>query len=317
MIAVVVGSRTRETQDIIRVVFHAKEGVLPPYEAGAHIDVCLPSGLIRQYSLCRLQDDPRCYEVAVFKAHSSKGGSEEMHRLNVGETLMISAPKNHFRLATTPAKSLLIAGGIGVAPLIAMAQQLEQMMKPFEFHYCARTPDAAAFVAWLKAASFADKVHFYFSQVPTSGRMDILNVLSQQAISTELYLCGPTDFIQQLEWQAQTLGWSQERLHKEYFSGLSPVSKEDSNTRFTLKIHSTGEEFDVAPEQTITQVLDANGIYLPVSCEEGVCGTCQTKVCHGVPDHRDLFLSEKEKAAGGLIMPCCSRSKTSLLELDL
>lgn len=317
MIAVVVSERVMEAQDVVRVVFRSEGEALPAYEAGAHIDVHLPSGRIRPYSLCRLQSDTQQYEIAVLKEPLSKGGSEEVHQLSVGDKLIISAPKNHFRLATAQGKSLLVAGGIGVAPLIAMAQQLASMARPFEFHYCSRSPATAAFVQWLEASSFADKVHFHFSQVPSSGRMDMLNVLSQQALGTALYICGPAGFIQQLEWQAQSFGWSQEYLHKEYFTAPLVPSQGDENTHFRLKIHSTGEEFEVAPEQTITQVLDDNGIYVAVSCEEGVCGTCQTLVCDGIPDHRDVYLSEREKASGKLIMPCCSRSKTPLLELDL
>ncbi|REG86868.1 PDR/VanB family oxidoreductase [Marinomonas pollencensis] len=318
MISVIVAERHIEAEGIVRLVFQAEEvSRLPEYEAGAHIDVHLPSGRIRPYSLCWLQEAAASYQVAVLKTPSSEGGSEEMHRLSVGEKLTISEPKNHFSLSDAGSKFVLVAGGIGIVPLLAMAQQLDKTARPFELHYCARSSQNAAFVDWLTDSPFADKVQFHFSQESGSGRLDCVHLLSQQALNTRLYVCGPAGLIQQLESQALSFGWSQDYVHKEYFSAPEDAHEALENTVFSIKIHSTGEVLEVAPEQTITEVLEAHGVFIPVSCEEGVCGTCQTAVVHGVPEHRDTFLSERERASGKLIMPCCSRAKTSMLELDI
>ncbi|SBS27610.1 Phenoxybenzoate dioxygenase subunit beta [Marinomonas spartinae] len=318
MIPVVVRNCVEEARNVVRLVLGSQDGsALPPYEAGAHIDLHLPSGLIRQYSLCRMQSDPQYYEIAVLKDSQSRGGSREVHTLNIGDELNISAPRNHFSLAKTKRKALLIAGGIGVTPLLPMAQQLHKMGLPFEFHYCAKSPDTAAFAKALESGSFADKMHFHYSQVPTSGRMDVVNVLSQNAMDGELYVCGPADFITHIIQQAENLGWPDERVHREYFTAPDLAEGDVDNTAFKVKIASTGELLDVAEDQTIFQVLESNGVFVPVSCESGVCGTCQTGVISGTPDHRDVFLTDKEHTEGKLIMPCCSRSKSPVIELDL
>lgn len=318
MIPVIVRNCVEEAQNVVRIVLGSVDGAdLPAYEAGAHIDLHLPSGLIRQYSLCRMQAEAQYYEIAVLKDPQSRGGSLEVHRLNIGDQLTISAPRNHFKLAKTKRKALLVAGGIGVTPLLPMAQQLHKMGLPFEFHYCAKSPDTAAFTKALESGSFADKMHFHYSQVPTSGRMDVVNVLSQGAMECELYVCGPVDFIGHIVQQAENLGWPEDRIHREYFTAPDLAENDAVNTAFKVKITSTGELLDVAEDQTIFQVLEENGVFVPVSCESGVCGTCQTGVINGTPDHRDVFLSDKEHNEGKLIMPCCSRSKSSIIELDL
>lgn len=318
MIPVIVRNVVTEAQGVVRLVLGSLDGSgLPAFEAGAHIDIKLPSGLLRQYSLCRLQVEAQYYEIAVLKDPQSRGGSTEVHRLKMGDTLSISAPKNHFPLIDTTRHSVLVAGGIGVTPLLPMAQQLQKMDLPFEFHYCAKSPDTAAFSSALKRASFADKMHFHFSQVASSGRMDMVDVLSRHSNHSELYVCGPADFINDVLLQAKMLGWPEERMHREFFAAPAVDENVGENTAFKVKIHSTGEVFDVEADQSIFEVLDNNGVFLAVSCESGVCGTCQTGVIGGIPDHRDVFLTDQEHASGKLVMPCCSRSKTPILELDL
>jgi len=318
MIPVVVKNVIEEAQNIVRLVLGSRDGTdLPTFEAGAHIDVHLPSGLIRQYSLCRLQVEPQYYEVAVLKDPQSRGGSEEVHRLTIGDELAISAPRNHFGLVDSPRHCMLISGGIGVTPLLPMAQQLQQQGRSFEFHYCAKTPEKAAFSGSLKTASFADKMFFHFSQLADSGRMDMVNVLSRHAFDGELYVCGPADFINEVLSQARMQGWSEERLHREFFAAPEPLEQESDNAAFQVKVHSTGELINVAEDQTMFEALDQHGVFVAVSCESGVCGTCQTGVVSGTPDHRDVFLTEAERQQGNWVMPCCSRAKSKILELDL
>lgn len=321
MINVVVKNKVTEASAVVRIVFgKANDGELPPFEAGAHIDVKLPSGLLRQYSLCRLQSDPRYYEIAVLKDPQSRGGSEQIHQLEIGESLQISEPKNHFPLVSKDSKSLLIAAGIGVTPLLPMAQTLQCSEAPFEFHYCAKTPQTAAFAAALEQSSFADKMHFHFTGVPqSSGRMNIQQVLSEHVQDSELYVCGPAEFISSVLEHAEAIGWPEERVHREFFSApLTDLGHED-NTAFQVKLASTGQVLDVAENQAITDVLEENAIFIPVSCCEGVCGTCLTNVIEGEIEHRDVFLSKQERAEGKQMLLCCSRAKNKgdTLVLDL
>lgn len=318
MIPVVVRNVVQEARAVVRVVFGSVDGsALPRFDAGSHIDVHLPNGLIRQYSLCRLQVEPQYYEIAVLKDPQSRGGSLEVHSLTIGDSLTISAPKNHFPVLENTNKSVLIAGGIGVTPLLTMAQHLQNAGRPFEFHYCAKSPDTAAFAHTLEEASFKDKMHFHYSQVPGSGRMQVTKVLQRQAENTDLYVCGPVDFMQHVILRAQSLDWPQECLHKEFFAAPNVDVQEGQNQAFKVKIHSTGEVFDVAPDQAIYEVLESHDVFIPVACVSGVCGTCQTGVVAGTPDHRDVFLTAAEQAEDKWVMPCCSRSKTPILELDL
>ncbi|TDO96407.1 PDR/VanB family oxidoreductase [Marinomonas balearica] len=318
MIAVVVKNVVLEAHSVVRIVLGREDNErLPTFEAGAHIEIHLSSGLVRQYSLCRLQADDRYYEIAVLKDPESRGGSRQVHALKIGDRLSISEPRNHFPLVSLKRKSLLIAGGIGVTPLLPMAQTLAQSGADFEFHYCSKSPDHAAFSSALEVGSFADKMHFHYSQVSSSGRMDVRETLSENLVDVELYVCGPANFITAVLEEAKTLGWPEIRLHREFFSAPAQETTATENTEFTVKIFSTGEAFLVGEDQTISQVLDENGVFLPVSCEEGVCGTCMTQVVDGIPDHRDVFLTDKEHQEGKLVMACCSRSKTKTLTLDL
>ncbi|MEJ2043722.1 MAG: PDR/VanB family oxidoreductase [Reinekea sp.] len=319
MINVTVKNRITEASSVVRFVLGREQGgALPPFEAGAHISVQLPSGLLRQYSLCRLQSDPHYYEIAVLKDPQSRGGSVEFHQLTIGDSLRISEPKNHFPLVSKETKSLLIAGGIGITPLLPMAQTLQCTGASFEFHYCAKKPETAAFSNVLASCSFADKLHFHYSECPeTSARMNIDKVLLPHIQDTQLYVCGPASFISSVLDRALELGWPEDRLHREYFSAPQDKSDETQDKPFQVKLASTGAVLGVSENQTIAQVLEKNGIFLPVSCEEGVCGACLTNVLAGEVDHRDVYLNKQEKQDGKQILPCCSRAKSDVLMLDL
>lgn len=321
MIEVVVLNKVDEASAVVRLVLgKANDTALPAFEAGAHIDIKLPSGLLRQYSLCRLQSDPRYYEIAVLKDPQSRGGSDEVHRLNIGDVVQVSEPKNHFPLRSKETKSLLVAAGIGVTPLLPMAQTLQCCETEFEFHYCAKSPRTAAFSEALKHSSFADKMHFHFSSEPqTSGRMDIQKVLREHVADSDLYVCGPAEFISSVLESAQALGWPEDKLHREFFAAPALDVGHEDNHAFQVKIASTGQVLDVAANQSISDVLDDNAIFVPVSCEEGVCGTCLTHVKSGEIEHRDVFLSKKEREEGKQILTCCSRAKNAgdVIELDL
>jgi vanillate monooxygenase ferredoxin subunit len=318
MLSVVVKNTVAEALAVVRVVLGREdEGDLPTFEAGAHIDIKLPSGLVRQYSLCRLQSDSRYYEIAVLKDPQSRGGSEEVHALQIGDVVEISEPKNHFPLVNPNKKALLIAGGIGVTPLLTMAQTLQALETTFEFHYCAKSPKTAAFSHALANGSFADKMAFHYSQDPLSGRMTVSTVLSSNQLDRDLYVCGPADFITHILSEARALGWPEDALYREFFTAPVVDSTGSDDKAFRVKVASSGDEFYVAENKTIAEVLDEHGVFLAVSCESGVCGTCMTNVLEGEPDHRDVFLTDQEHTEGKLIMPCCSRAKSASITLDL
>jgi vanillate O-demethylase ferredoxin subunit len=316
MIEVVVTSRNNEALDICSYELTcALGGPLPYFSAGAHIDVHLPSGLIRQYSLCNHPQERHRYVIGVLKDAASRGGSHSMHEhIEIGDRLIISEPRNLFPLVEGARRSLLFAGGIGITPILSMAEQLAHSGADFELHYCARSSVRAAFVERLKGASFSDRVHLHFDEEAES-RLDAAKVLANPAPDVHLYVCGPSGFMQHVLDSAKAQGWSEGQLHREYFAA-APVDV-SADGEFQIRLRSTGQVFDIPADKTVVQVLESNGVEIAISCEQGVCGTCLTRVLEGVPDHRDLFLTEAEQAANDQFTPCCSRAKSALLVLDL
>lgn len=308
----------KETDDVIRLELIREDGGgLPIYQAGAHIELLLPSGLLRQYSLCRLPTTGKEFEIAVLREPNSRGGSAEIHRLKVGEKLQSKYPQNHFLLKNPRSPALLMAAGIGITPLIPMAQMLAKTGADFSLHYSAKSIQKAPFYNVLNRSAFANKVQFHFSET-LGKRADIKRVLELLPDKRDIYVCGPADYINEVLETARNLGWPEVKLHREFFQGVrSPEVDSAPREAFQVKVVSTGEVFDVEPGLSITQTLEMNGIDIPISCEEGWCGTCMTKVLEGVPDHRDTFLSNEERAANNIMMPCCSRSRSDCLVLDI
>lgn len=335
MLTVTIIERRLETPTVVALTLADPDGrPLPPYGAGAHIDVKLPNGLTRQYSL--LSRDARgdfsrstggpaggAYRIAVLKEPASRGGSRAMHALAVGDRVDISEPRNAFPLAAGAHRSVLLAGGIGITPLLCMAETLHHEGGEFELHYCARSRGEAAFLHTLAAAGYAGCVALHFDDGPPQQRLDVHALLSGLQSSTHLYVCGPAGFIGWSLDAATALGWPAAQLHREYFSpgaaapAVTAVAAATAAGAFSVKIASTGRSIAVAADQTLIAALQAEGIDLPRSCEAGVCGTCLTGVLDGVPDHRDFFLTDAEKARGDVMLPCCSRAKTPQLVLAL
>jgi vanillate O-demethylase ferredoxin subunit len=289
---------------------------LPRFFAGSHIDVYLPNGVTRQYSLCNDPQDVNRYVIAVLREPASRGGSSNLHDLICeGDELQISGPRNNFPLADGARKSLLVAGGIGVTPILSMAERLAADGEPFEFHYCTRSRDRAAFRKRIENSSFAAQARFYYDDDQPSERLDIASLLANVGESVHLYVCGPTGFIDAVMTCARSAGWPESHLHYEFFSSVSLNSGED--TAFEVQIASSGQIVIVPPDCSATQALSAAGIEIATSCEQGVCGSCLTRVIEGVPDHRDVYLSPEEHAANDQFTPCCSRAKSPRLVLDL
>jgi vanillate O-demethylase ferredoxin subunit len=294
----------------------AGESSLPPFSAGSHIDVHLPNGMTRQYSLCNNSSEGHRYLIAVLNDTTSRGGSKAIHELvSQGDTLQISAPKNHFALAHEAKRSLLLAGGIGITPILCMAERLETAGEAFELHYCARSRDRMAFRDRIQRSAFASKASFHFDDGDAAQRLQLDKLLDSPQPGTQLYVCGPKGFMDAVLSKARASGWPQAQLHYEFFA--AEVVKSDADDSFEIKLASSGKVVRVAKDVTVTQALAEAGIEVPTSCEQGVCGTCLTRVLEGQPDHRDMYLSPDEQAANDQFLPCCSRSKSARLVLDL
>lgn len=309
-------ARRHEAEGICSFVLADPAGrALPAFTAGAHIDVHLPAGLVRQYSLCNDPARPEHYEICVQREPASRGGSVAMHDLRPGQELRIGEPRNLFPLAEHAPHHLLIAGGIGITPLMSMAHRLAHIGASFELHHAARSLARMALVERIRSCGFADRVHLHLGDGSTQQKLHIDALLGAQPAGTHLYVCGPGRLMQAALDAAQAAGWAQDRVHREFFAGATSAPAEADG--FEVQIASTGRVVAVGAAQTVVQALAAAGIGVPVSCEQGVCGTCLTRVIDGTPDHRDLFLTEQEKARNDQFTPCCSRAKSARLVLGL
>lgn len=313
-----VAAKHREATDICSFELADPDGrPLPPFTAGAHIDVHLGDGLLRPYSLCNDPAERHRYRIAVLLEPASRGGSAAMHRLEVGAVLRIGHPRNLFPLVEDGGHSALFAGGIGITPILCMAERLAGIGAPFTLHYCTRSAGRTAFAARIRSSAFADRVHIHHDDGPDAGTLDLrAAVAAWRPDAGHLYVCGPAGFIDAVLAAARAAGWPEQRLHREFFA--PPASAADGDGRaFEVQIASSGAVIPVHPHQTIVSALAAAGIDVPVSCEQGICGTCRTGVVAGIPDHRDMFLTDDEKSRSDQILPCCSRSKSARLVLDL
>ncbi len=290
-------------------------GPLPAFSAGSHIDVQVPGGPTRQYSLCNDAAEQHRYRIAVLRDAKSRGGSQGMHdAVKEGDTLLISEPRNHFPLVHAQ-RTLLLAGGIGVTPLLCMAQRLATLGADFTLHYSARSPARTAFREEIAQSAFARRVEFHFDDGPVTQILNVPATLGAPRPGTHVYICGPSGYINHVLQAAQGMGWPAEQLHLEYFTAAPLDTAADR--AFQVKIASSGALYDVPADQSVTQALLKQGIDILTSCEQGVCGTCITRVLEGECDHRDMYFTDEEKAKHDQFTPCCSRAKSALLVLDL
>ena len=289
------------------------ERELPPFSAGAHIDLHLPNGLVRSYSLVNSQNERHRYVIAVNLGSPSRGGSRYMHdSVRVGDRIAIGAPRNNFQLAETASRTVLIAGGIGITPLWCMIQRLEELGRAWTLHYSTRTRQRAAFLDRLAALTHRQfDVHLNFDQEPGGKMIDIQSIVEQAPPEAHLYCCGPLPMLAAFERAATSRPAA--RVHVEYFAAKEPPAAGG----FTVVLARAGRSVLVPPGKSILDALLEQGISLAYSCREGVCGTCETSVIEGIPDHRDLVLTRAERAAGKTMMVCCSGCKGDTLVLDL
>ncbi len=321
-------SEIRAETALIRTLhLRAPDGApLPAFSPGAHLQVKIP-GL----------DDPRCYSLVAFDADPavfdapaayrlgvrledpSRGGSRHMHALAIGDRITVSGPKNDFPLHAAAAghegdegEIVLIAGGIGITPIAAMACALQAAGRRYALHYSGRSRDQLAFVAELRALA-GDALHVHADDDPAT-RLDIGALLDRLSPTQHLYTCGPKGMIDAVIDGAKARGWAPERIHFELFAAAAPVAGDQP---FEVELRQSGRTLLIPADKTILDVMEAAGCDPMYDCKRGECGVCTATVLEGVPEHRDYFLSDAEKAEGKLIQICISRAKTPRLVLDL
>jgi tetrachlorobenzoquinone reductase len=290
-------------------------GDLAPFSAGSHVDLHLPNGMIRSYSLVNDQRERYRYVVAVNKDAASRGGSTFIHEtLRAGDIINNSQPRNNFALQEDAAHSVLIAGGIGITPLLSMIRRLQALERSWELFYTAQTRAVAAFLDELGAlrSGAPASVHLNFDQEPSGRMLDLAAIIEAAPAEAHLYCCGPVPMLEAFE--AATAGRPSAQVHVEYFKAKEKPAAEGG---FEVKLARSDRTIFVEPGKTILNALLDAGIAANYACTEGVCGTCETRVIEGLPDHRDLFLGKEEQAANTTMMICCSGSKSRTLVLDL
>ena len=307
--------RKEEAEGIVSLELARPDGApLPAFSAGSHIDVQLPGGLTRQYSLCNDAAERHRYRIAVLRDPTSRGGSTAVHEVKEGDTLQISEPRNHFALVHAQ-RTLLFAGGIGITPLLCMAQRLSAIGADFTLHYSSRSAARTAFRDEIAASPFASRVQHHFDDGPPSQILNLPSALGAADAGTHVYICGPTGFINYVMQIAEGMGWPKDHIHVEFFTAAPQDTSGDQ--AFQVRLASSGVTYEVKADQSVVQALQAQGIEILTSCEQGVCGTCITRVLEGECDHRDLYFTDEEKAKNDQFTPCCSRAKGKLLVLDL
>lgn len=314
---IVVRSVRMEATEVVSLeVFDPYGADLPSWTPGAHIDLVLPSGAVRQYSLCSDPNDLSHYRVAVLRESDGRGGSKEVHdSVLVGRTLHMRGPRNHFPLEEANAY-LLVAGGIGITPILAMARELSRSGKSFNLVYGGRSLTSMAFVDELRQLAGGA-----LTVVPEdeAGRIDLARTLAGCASGTHVYCCGPEGLLQSIRSNCDEEPRI-EKLHVERFTSSSEVpTTGDSQpaTGFEVELRSTGAVFHVGPQDSLIDRVREHCPDVMTSCEEGFCGTCETRVLEGAPEHHDTILSDKERASNRTMMICVGRCSSERLVLDL
>ncbi len=315
-----VAARRTVGVDIDEFVLIAEDGnPLPSFTAGAHIDVHPAEGIVRQYSLCGSTQDLSRYEIAVLRQPSGRGGSCAVHdELSVGRVLSISTPRQNFPLDESASHSILVAGGVGITPLLAMVKRLGSIGRSFELHHRARSAEHAAFMNDLRSSHFAPSVHWHLGErgdpAAEGALAELFSAFDRKAIpNTHVYVCGPEGMMTAMLDAARTAGWPEALLHSEAFTASTALT---SGETFEVKFERSRKSVTVGPSETIVEAALRVGVEIETSCEQGVCGTCVTRVISGKILHRDTFLTPPEHASGTLMTPCCSRAAGTELVLD-
>lgn len=314
-IEVVVTTIRLESEGVHSFELRALDGSdLPVFTAGAHVEVHMADGLVRSYSLSNAQSERDRYVIAVHFDKAGHGGSRYMHeQIRVGQRLRIGVPRNNFELNEEAEHTILIAGGIGITPLRSMMVRLNELNKPWTLYYCGRDRRAMAFYGEFKAMAHDGASVILHCDSEQGGRfLDIGGIISNAPANSHFYCCGPKPMLAAFEAATEKL--PPERVHLEYF-----VAKEEAAVGggYVVELARSKRSFEIVPGKTILDTLLDAGINVEFSCMDGICGSCETKVLAGIPDHRDSILSKAEREANTKMLVCCSGSKTAKLVLDL
>lgn len=313
-IPVRIGSIVQEAPLVKRFRLEPLDGRLPDFSGGAHVVVTMLDGARSRrnaYSLVNPPGDPDRYEIAVRRVADGRGGSIFLHdRVRVGDILTVTPPANLFPLDWRARRHLLIAGGIGITPFVAMTAQLAALGAAFELHYAMRSPLAGAFADRLQQLH-GDAVHLYAGS--HGERLPIARLIADQPLGTHLYVCGPARLIDEVRTTALTAGWPEAHVHAERFDGARPGAP------FTARLARSGRRIAIETDESLLEALEREGVAIDSLCRGGACGRCVTSVvaCDGTIEHADHYLSAADKASGRLILPCVSRVRGDGLVLDL
>jgi len=301
-----------ETRDILGVELASVDGAPLPFDwlPGAHVDLRLPNGLVRQYSLISRPADSHLY-LAIKHEAQSRGGSRWLHEeLRLGQILRVGAPRNLFALEDGSGEVVLVAGGIGITPLLAMYRSCRATGRPVSLHYFARERSGLAFHQELEGQTDVF-LHVGLDRAALNDRL--AELLSAYATKAGLYCCGPAGFMQQVRERALVEGWPESALHQEHFQAANaptPVAG------FELVLAASGRQVQVGAGESIVAAAARAGVEIPLSCGMGICGCCLTRVLDGVPSHCDDYLDADQKVSGNWILPCVSGCSSTRLVLD-
>lgn len=312
-----VRSITWEAEDIRSFELVDPEGgELPPFEPGAHLDVRAPNGAQRRYSIANTPRDRHRYVIAVLDQPQGRGGSRAMHQLlRAGDLIEVTGPHNFFPVAPGAKHTILLAGGIGITPIMAMRAALADESGSYELHYCARSADRAAFGRNLSEDVEQGRAKLHFDEGDPSKGLNIAELLREQPEGTHVYFCGPAGFMSAV--REATAHWPPERVHFEYFGAepIQPVEKTGSTQGHTIVLEKSGMTIETSGSQTVLEAVRAAGVEAESSCEAGMCGACKTRYLAGKPGHNDFVLSDEEREEYVLI--CCATIDEGPLVLDM
>ncbi|MBN3802363.1 cupin domain-containing protein [Paraburkholderia sp. Ac-20336] len=302
----------REARGIVSIELTPQANeAFPPFDVGSHIDLHLPDGMVRSYSLCNSPGETGRYVVGVYRVPESRGGSRYIHDgLRVGSTIEISKPRNNFPLHEDAAHSVLIAGGIGITPILGMVRRLMALGRPVELLYCARSRSDAAFVKQIEAFGLPVTWHFNDEH---GDRVDLRHFLASRPADAHFYACGPASMLDDFERLCAELG--REHAHVERFVARDLPATQQSS--YEVELRRTGRKLAVTPAKSLLQTLLDEGIEVAHGCTQGLCGACKTRVLEGEPDHRDSVLTSAERASHAVMTVCVSGCKSGTLVLDL
>lgn len=312
LIDVVVSDIVQETPTIKSFYLTKPDGApVGHYSPGAHIDVVGPTAMTRQYSLCGRPDGDDAFFFAVKREEGGRGGSEALHDLKIGDRLKISAPRNLMQIAEGGEHHVLVAGGIGITPMLSLARYMDVRDISFELHYYARSEEEAAFLPLL-TEKISDKLHAHLGVNREIQHENLRKMIEATPENTHLYVCGPAPFMDNVREVAATK-LPEEAIH---FENFKPAEQDEGldNTEFDVELD--GETYHIPADRSIVDVLNEAGCGIDTSCEEGICGTCIMEVLEGTPEHRDSVLTKSEREAGETMAVCVSRTSNSKLVLD-